>query len=63
MLMSYDHDERLRTGEDPRLAHRASEMPPEQVELFDKEIASLASVAPKPGALQGRNKFIGSSDE
>lgn len=41
VLMSYDYYERLRTGGDSRTVHRASEMPPEHVDLFEAEIDRL----------------------
>lgn len=42
VLMSYDHDERLRTGGDPRAVHRASEMPMQHLELCEAEIDRLS---------------------
>ena len=38
VLMSYEYYERMRTGGDPRSAHRASDMPEEHKELFAAEI-------------------------
>ena len=40
--MSYEHYERMRTGGDPRQAHRASRMPGEHEELFGAAIDKLA---------------------
>ena len=42
VLMSYEHYERMRTGRDPRLAYRVSEMPEEHKNLFAAEIDRLA---------------------
>ncbi|SDN47999.1 hypothetical protein SAMN05216328_12786 [Ensifer sp. YR511] len=40
--MSYEYYERMRTGGDPRSAHRASDMPEGQKELLVAEIDRLA---------------------
>jgi prevent-host-death family protein len=42
VLMSYEYYERMRTGGDPRSAHRASDMPEEHKELFAAENDRLA---------------------
>ena len=42
VLMSYECYERMRTGCDPRSAHRVSDMPEEHKELFASEIDRLA---------------------
>jgi len=42
VLLSYENYERLRTGGDPRCAHRVSDMPEEHKELFAAEIDRLA---------------------
>ncbi|MBB5577144.1 MULTISPECIES: type II toxin-antitoxin system prevent-host-death family antitoxin [Rhizobium] len=42
VLTSYEHYERMRTGGDPRRAHRTSEMSDEHVELFGEAIERLA---------------------
>ena len=46
VLMSYDHYERMRTGGDPRQAHRASRMPGEHEELFGAPITIMRSHSP-----------------
>jgi prevent-host-death family protein len=43
VLMSYEHDERMRAGGDPRRSHLVSEMPEEHKELFAAAIDRLAN--------------------
>lgn len=63
VLMSVDHYSRLLAGGDPRSAHRTSEMPAEHAELFGAELALLAGIARKPGALRGRIKPANDFDD
>ncbi|MGI2034194.1 type II toxin-antitoxin system prevent-host-death family antitoxin [Rhizobium panacihumi] len=42
VLMSYEHYERMRTGSDPRIPHRASDMPDDHREMSGAEIDRLA---------------------